>query len=197
MVLEWHGDLKAIQEGLLWATLVLSHSLLSMASNWSAADLPGTGWLKCDHTIGSPAFSCWKHKHDLLSLFFPTSQKYKEPFLPSTPFSFTQRQAGKFDGWWFRIVISERPLTSGKEDSSSAHLTKYKSFETCFSLNKWHVCAYTYAKKFKPQDTHWKPSLPAPLTPASPFEAATVTRLFCPPDQRHLPNPIFFSGVSD
>lgn len=162
---------------------LLSFLTPGFCSQWPqtdlAADLPGPGWLKCDHTSGSPAFSLWKHKHDLLSPFFPTSQKYKEPFLPSAPFSLTQRQAGKFDGWWFRIVIWERPLTAGKEDSSSAHLTKYKPFKTCFSHNV--TCIYTYiTKKFKPKDSHWKASLPPPPHPSF-------------PPQRQQPLPDYFA----
>jgi len=182
-----------------WASVGSLLSLLTpgFCSQWPqtdlAADLPGTGRLKCDHTSGSPAFSLWKHEHDLLSPFFPTSQKYKESFLPSAPFSLTQRQAGKLDGWWFRIVIWERPLTAGKENVSSAHLTKYKPFKTCFSHNKWYVSKLTLPKNSN-QKTHIEKQAYLLHPPQIPSEAATVTRLFCLPDHRHFSNPIFYQG---
>lgn len=46
-----------------------------------AADRPDTGWLKCDHARGSPAFSVREHEHDLPSLFLLPPRNTKGPFV--------------------------------------------------------------------------------------------------------------------
>lgn len=61
-------------------------SLLGFALNghkliW-LQDLPDTGWLKCDHARGSPAFSLRENEHDLLSLFLLPARNTKGPFFP-------------------------------------------------------------------------------------------------------------------
>lgn len=65
---------------------LLSFFTPGFCSQWPqtsrAADLPDTRWLKCDHTSGSPAFSLWKHEHDLLSVFFLPPRNTKNSFFP-------------------------------------------------------------------------------------------------------------------
>lgn len=153
MVPEQHSDLKGIHRGLLWVTLVLFHSwvLLSVASNWSGcrpprhrlAEMWSYQWVTCLLFMKAWTWSAVP--------LLPTPQKYKELFLPPSPFRLTQRQEGKFDGWWFRMVISERPLTLGK-DYSSAYLTE--QFKTWFSCNKWHACEHTQYQKNSNQKAH-------------------------------------------
>lgn len=65
-----------------------------------ATDLPDTGWLKRDHTSGSPAFSLWKHEHDLLSSssYPPEIQRTL-----SSRFSFQPHTKTSKKIWWLMV----------------------------------------------------------------------------------------------
>lgn len=93
MVLGSQSDLKAIHRRPPWATFILFTP--GFCSQWPqtnlATDLPGTGWLKCDHTSGSPVFFMQVREPDLL---FSSSYPPEIQRILSSSFSLTQRQAG-------------------------------------------------------------------------------------------------------
>lgn len=180
---------------LLWATLVLFHSwvLLSMATSWSSCRPPR---LRLAEKRSRRRVTCLlfvKARTWSAVSLLPTPQKHKEPFLPASPFSLTQRQAaGKSDGWWFRFLLWGRPFASDK-DYNLAHLTEYKSLKFVFLVTSDYIYIH---KKFQTKRHTSKSSpssypLPA-LFPSS--ETATVIRLFCPSDDIHSSNPTFYRG---
>lgn len=182
----------------------LSFLTPGICSQWPqthlAADLPDTGWLKHDHARGSPAFPLWEHEHDLLSPFFLPPRNTKGPFFPillSASHKDKQEYLMAEGLRLFTVVLWERPLTSGKGDYSLAHWTEYKQFKTCFSCNKWYMWAHTRTpKKANPKAPGEKQnSLPHPLLALNPSsEAASVSRLFHPPDHIHLSAYFFHRG---
>lgn len=184
-------------KGLLWATLVLFHSwvLLSVATSWSScrpprhrlAETRSRQWVTCLLFMKARTWSA-------VSLL-PTPQKHKEPFLPASPFSLTQRQAGKFDGWWFRFLLWEGPLVSDK-DYNLAHLTEYKSLKFVFLVTSDYIYIY---KKF-PTKRHTLKSQPLFLpTPSSVFllRGSNCYQIILPSGWYTLFQSHFLSWVSD
>lgn len=198
VVLGWQSNLKPTHEGAEGAPLGHScpFSLLGFALNGHQLSELQTsptqaGWKRSRRRVTCLLFV--KARTWSAVSLLPTPQKHKEPFLPVSPFSLTQRQAaGKFDGWWFRFLLWGRPFASDK-DYNLAHLTEYKSLKFVFLVTSDYIYIH---KKFQTKRHTSKSSpssypLPA-LFPSS--ETATVIRLFCLSDDIHSSNPTFYRG---
>lgn len=185
----------------LLATLVL-FSLLGFALNGHKLIRLQTSQTQAGWNVITPVGhlpSLYESTNTICCPLLPTPQKYKEPFLLASPFSLTQRQARKFDGWWFRFLLWERPLTSGKEDYSLAHLTEYEQFKICFSSNKsLCVCAlYIYIYIISNQKVHIEKQASLPTYfqfSISLLRDSNCYQIILPSRPYTLSNPTFYHG---